>query len=128
MKGEGYIKYKGEAMTLSFKYYPGQLNSVENPSWTGGPEERHLLAHSLCIFHSFLSFQHLQQDHFSMQVSSAFSENPIFTLFPHIKSLAFSLLPTNTHMEYTSPQTSVHAEVRGGFKITPGQLFKEIIL
>ena len=128
MKGEGYIKYKGEAMTLSFKYYPRQLNSVENPSQTSGPGENHLLPHSLCLFHSFLSFQHLQQDHFSMQISSAFSENSIFTLFPHIKPLAFSLLPTNTHTEYTSPQTSVHAEVRGGFKTTPGQLFKEIIL
>ena len=73
MKGEGYIKYKGEAMTLSFKHYPRQLNSVENPSQTGEPEESHP-PHSLCIFHSFLSFQHLQQDHFSVQTSSAFSE------------------------------------------------------
>ena len=81
MKGKGYIKYKGEAMTLSFKYYPCQLNSVENPSWTGGPEESHLLPHSLCIFHSFLSFQHLQEDHFSMQISSAFSENSILLCF-----------------------------------------------
>ena len=81
VKGKGYIKYKGEAMTLSFKYYPCQLNSVENPSRTGGPEESHLLPHSLCIFHSFLSFQHLQEDHFSMQISSAFSENSILLCF-----------------------------------------------
>lgn len=80
MKGEGYIKYKGEAMTLSFKHYPRQLNSVENPSQTGEPEESHR-PHSLCIFHSFLSFQHLQQDHFSVQTSSAFSENSILLCF-----------------------------------------------
>ena len=80
MKGEGYIKYKGEAMTLSFKHHPRQLNSVENPSQTGEPEESHP-PHSLCIFHSFLSFQHLQQDHFSVQTSSAFSENSILLCF-----------------------------------------------
>lgn len=67
-------------MTLSFKHYPRQLNSVENPSQTGEPEESHP-PHSLCIFHSFLSFQHLQQDHFSVQTSSAFSENSILLCF-----------------------------------------------
>lgn len=76
-----------------------------------------LISH-FSISYSFFWPHHLLNDHFNLQISSAFSQKSTFTLFPQNYVIAESLLPTDTNTVPFRPNVLYMLEVQEAFTST----------
>lgn len=115
----------------ALKYYKWQLSYFENPSWKIGSGKSHLLYLSFLLVLYFPLVSTLTESSFQHVNEFCLLKELHFYLFPHVKSLAPSLLPTNMNMElllHFFLKVLYMLEVQEVFKTTWGQTFKKTIL
>lgn len=100
-QSEGWRTYKIPKVRQwpALKYYKCQLNYSENPLWKIGSGKSHLLYLSFLLVLYFPLVSTLTESSFQHVNEFCLLKELHFYLFPHIKSLAPSLLPTNMNME-----------------------------